>query len=615
MGLPSFTIALDVVDASVAPTDKQLRDARTRVWNVITTRWRKHLDPAQCESLAPFTLDGDTTQLRVTWSPVDGADPRPHLLALTAALESAAIAKKLAPLGLRPRDLRVGLDVLEPSRAPCGVCRAAWADPMHWLALPSSAVEALATLTAPAFRAAPAAVRATVDGLLADADGAVAFAASHALMHLLFKLRATDRVSCAALVAKAWRHPDVRVGRVAYACASLFKPTAPPEVLDAWAPTLARSLDDGDALTALAHLIAAASQTSALADAMPTLVRARAPSGCRALVAHLQLLLGAPGTAWKPAQTRAFEALAAAATEHPNVGFALALLQHFDRLTEPQQRALVACLDASDVGALAAVADDLFARQTTHPALTAASLRLLLHPSDDLRAHGFLQRDWSSVDDARYEAVVDLLLTASARAEGTPAADSVRACVDSMLCDQFDVVRPARARLAAAALARGTPDARIDATAQRLLGWWFHGLHDEKRAVVRAFVEHGHADALVRAFERFARRNTRDDGPTRAALVGQGLSGSMQREGAWAEGNAVARRAAEVAPVEMQANLRYNEACGYAQTGDAEGAARALSAAIALDGKQADSARTDEDFAPVRTHPAVVALLGAAPAP
>ena len=113
-------------------------------------------------------------------------------------------------------------------------------------------------------------------------------------------------------------------------------------LLDAWAATLARSLDDGDALTALAHLVAAASQATTLADAMPTLVRARALTGCRSLAQHLQRLFGAPGAAWKPAQTRAFEAFAAAATEHPNVALATPLLQHFDRLTGPQQHALVA---------------------------------------------------------------------------------------------------------------------------------------------------------------------------------------------------------------------------------------------------------------------------------
>ena len=61
-------------------------------------------------------------------------------------------------------------------------------------------------------------------------------------------------------------------------------------------------------------------------------------------------------------------------------------------------------------------------------------------------------------------------------------------------------------------------------------------------------------------------------------------------------------QAAEVARPSSCGEPRYNEACGRAQTGDAE-AARARSPAIALDGKQADDARADEDFAPVRTHP------------
>ena len=71
------------------------------------------------------------------------------------------------------------------------------------------------------------------------------------------------------------------------------------------AATLARSLDDGDALTALAHLVAAASQATTLADAMPTLVRARASRGCRSLAQHLQRLFGAPGAARPDASSSA----------------------------------------------------------------------------------------------------------------------------------------------------------------------------------------------------------------------------------------------------------------------------------------------------------------------
>ena len=166
MGPTSFSIALDVIDASVAPTDTQLRAARARVWNVVTAGWRKHLYPASSSSLGSFTLDGDTAQLRVHWNPVDEPDPRPHLLALGVAMAAPTLAKKLAPVGLRPRDLRVGLDVLEDADDPCGVCRAAWADPLRWLSLPPAATDALATLTATAFRAAPDVTLATLDALL-----------------------------------------------------------------------------------------------------------------------------------------------------------------------------------------------------------------------------------------------------------------------------------------------------------------------------------------------------------------------------------------------------------------------------------------------------------------
>ncbi|MFO0607012.1 MAG: hypothetical protein U0324_27820 [Polyangiales bacterium] len=608
----SFTVALDPVDAPVAPTDRRLRGAHARVWIVVTARWRKHLPPAQRHALGTFTLDGDAAQLRVTWSPVDGADPRPHLLALTFALEAAAIAKQLAPLGLRPRDLRVGLDALEPAHALCGVCRAAWGDPTRWLALPPAAVDALATVTAPAFRAAPDATRATLDALLADADPAVAFAAAHAFVRLLRQLRARERASLAALVAKAWRHPDPRVARTAWACAPRFKSPVPAAVLDAWAPSIARALDDGDALAALTELVPAASRSTALVDATPTLLRMRSAAGRERLRRHLQALFGDTGARWKPAQSRAFEAFAAGALARPEVEYVAPLLRHLDRLTAAQQTSLVAWLDAADVAALAPVAWDLFGQQPTHPALTPASLRLLLHPSDDLAGHGVTLSRAISRDAAGYEAVVDLLRAASSRAEGTPAAPGLRLCLDQMLCDHLDVARPARAGLAAALLAAGTPDAHIAGTAERLVGHWLQGLRDEKLAVVRAFVDRGHADALVRAFDGHAKTHAtlREGGPARVAHLGQGLSWSMQRAGAWAEGGAVARRAAEVAPVELQANLRYNEACGCAQTGDAEGAARALATAIALDGKQADDARADEDFAPVRTHPAIVALLG-----
>ena len=134
-------------------------------------------------------------------------------------------------------------------------------------------------------------------------------------------------------------------------------------------------------------------------------------------------------------------------------------------------------------------------------------------------------------------------------------------------------------------------------------------MRDEKLRVVRAFVENGHVDLLTRAFRTFARRAARGDGD-HLARVAMGLSWSLQRAGAWAEGGAVAAIAAEVAPAASRPNLLYNVACGFAMTHDAGGAARALAMAVALDPKQADDARADRDFDAVRAHPAMVAVLG-----
>jgi hypothetical protein len=143
--------------------------------------------------------------------------------------------------------------------------------------------------------------------------------------------------------------------------------------------------------------------------------------------------------------------------------------------------------------------------------------------------------------------------------------------------------------------------------------WEPLGTSEERVAFVRDAVAKGHAEALATAFRELARAPT-PDRVGHVGRVGLGLSWAMQRAGAWAEGGVVAEAAARVAPAHARPNLLYNQACGFAMCGDAVGAARVLREAIALDPKQADDARHDADFAPVRAHEALVALLGAATA-
>lgn len=609
----TFDIELDVTSPAAEPSAEHLRGARARIRSAISARWRKSLDPATRATLGELAVDVDAARVTLRWDPpTQGPDPHAHPVALAAAMEAAAIAKALAPLGRRPRNLRTGLEALAHAPSSCGLCAAAANDPLRWLDLPASVTDALRALSPGALRAAPFETRATLAALLGSSDPAVAFAAAHALARLIGSARAAERATLSGLVVTAWAHADPRVVRAALRSARAFRTSAPALVLDAWVAVVARHRDDGDVLTAAAALARAAARAGAFAAALPVWLRSRSERGRRAACACLREVLPAAEDPWTTHHAAAFDALVGAAEEGVASAYVPLLLRHLDRLSARAAAALYAWLDAAD-GELVEVSAALFARQPTHPALNAACVRLLLKPSPDLIAHGFATRDLSALDDDAYGAAVDLLLDAAARAEGTPVGDELRACLDQVLCDHLDAPRAATGRLLAAMIAPGTSAARLDATAARLLGWWTRGLRDEKLRVVRAFVEGGHTDALTRAFRTLTRRSAHDEGAARAARIGLGLSWSMQRAGAWAEGGEVARVAASIAPIETRADLLYNAACGFAMTHDAEGAARALAAAIALDPRQADDARADADFAAVRHHPALVALLDAAP--
>ncbi len=607
----TFTLALDAVDPAVSVAPSQLRRARNRVWRIITARFWKHLSLHERVSLGAFTVDGDATHITARWdAPPSGPARLAHLAELAAAMEEVAVTKVLAPLGLRPRSLRVGLDALDPVATACGLCRAARSEPMRWLALPPESLDALRSLTVSALRAAPDDTIGTLTALLASPDRGTAVAAADALTRLLRPARAAERSALVTLVVAAWRHPDEHVARAALRCAQALGTKAPAGALDAWVDAVRRFRDDDDALAVLAPLARAAVRSNALAAALSAWLRSSHGArrfGC----ARLSEILYAAPAKWSPGHAAAFAALVAAAEEEVSVEYVPLLLRYMDRLTAAATAALLAWLDAADAE-LVEVARDLFAQQPSHPALDAACLRLLRQPSPEAWAHGFAIRNWAALDDARYSAAVDLLLTAAAQADGTPVDEALRLCLDQMLCHNLGCAWSATPRLAAVMLAPGTSDARLDATAEHLLGWWANGLRDEKLRVVEAFVNNGHTAVLSRAFRTFAKRNPRGEGAARVARLGLGLSWSMQRAGAWAEGGEVAGVAAAIAPDASRPNLLYNQACGFAMTCDAEGTARVLGEAIALDPKQADDARADADFAPVRSHPALVALLGPA---
>jgi len=608
----SFTVALEEV-GPIPATAKQRRLASARVWRAITARIARHLPSSEHADLGDFSIQSDAAGVTVAWpARRAGAERRPHVIALAAAMEAPALAKSLAPLGLRPRALPAVHELLEPPPAAgaCGLCRAALAQPTRWGALRPEALAALGTVSPEAMRAAPDDVVAALEGLLAGPDLRVAVAAAGRLGTLLSRSRVADKARLGALVAAAWRHPDATVARASLRCAKSLGGSAAPEVSDAWVDAVTRFRDDEDALRLLGFFSGVAARSDALAAALTVWLRAPTAGARRQACERLGEVLKEPLAWWPPGHEAAFEALKGAAAERLEAEYVPLLLRYVDRLKGPAVASVVAWLDATDFDVFA-IAKDLLRTLCFYPALRPACVRALRHPLPQYRAYAFRQRDWWGDYEGQLSAAIPVLQTAAAETDGTPIGDELRDRLDWVLCRNLAFDRPSNRRLATALLAPGTSDVRLAATAARVLDAWVDRLRDEKLHVVGEFVRHGNADVLLRAYRDLAARPS-DDGGALAARVGLGLSWSMQRSGAWAEGGEVAGVAAAVAPASARPNLLYNQACGCAMTGDAEGTARLLAEAIVLDPKQADDARADADMAGVRGHPAMVALLGPA---
>jgi len=613
----SFNIELEAVGTVTAAPSK-LRRARDRAWKAISARLTKSLILEELTALGTLVLGGDATQVIVQWvARPTGVDPR-HLIELAAAMEAPAIAKAFAPLGLRPRSLRTVYESLEPSSAAgqCGLCNDARSEPMRWESVRPEALDALRSLTTAALRATPDVVAATLKELLAAPEREVAVAATDALARLVQKARSAERVALCPAVAAAWRHPDAHIARSAFRCASSLGAETTKEVIDAWVEAVGRFGEDADTLCALSAFCRVAAPSGAFAAVLPVWLRSKSADARRHACAQLGGLCGAPLQTWSPGCDKAFDVLTNAAAEKIEAEYVPLLLRYFDRYEVAYLRlrdvrpAVVAWLDANDFNVYD-VARDLLAQQPSYPKLDSACARMLRHPSAECRAFAIKQRYWDGYNDGSLSPAVRVLLLAEAESDGTPIGDELRARLEQMMIRNLSFPQPKTGRLLVARLlAPGTSVDRLDAIAERLLGYWIHGLHDEKLRVVTGFVEHGHTGALRRAFRTFVTRHADDEGGALVAEVGMGLSRSMQRAGAWAEGGEVAGVAAEVAPQSLKPDLLYNQACGCAMTSDAEGAARLLAEAVALDPKQADDARADADFAAVRGHPALVALLG-----
>jgi hypothetical protein len=604
-----FAIELDQFGLGI-PTAKRLRAAHARVWRLIGRRFIRTLSRGELDSLGVVDLLCDVTRLAFRW---DESAPAParlyHWIELAAAIEADAIGKVLAPIGLRLRGGRTVYEALEPSTAAaCGLCKAVRADPLRWGGLSPDALAALRTLSVGAARAMPDEVVATLRGLLSAPERDTAITAAGQLARLLPKARAADREKFAAMVPFAWRHPDARVARAALGCAAALGNAATEESLEAWVDAIDRFRDDHLALRELAPLSKVAARSLALAAALPAWLRSSSPNARRVASLQLKDALKAPPEKWTPALKAAFDALSDASMEKLEVEYAPLLLRHFDLLTEGLARSLGQLLATVDLDRFE-VTPDLFAQQRKHPELSAVCVRALLHPITARRSYALAQASWRYLSDEALAGHIALVFDAMAQADARVATELLDH-VDDVLCAYLATDRSANRRLAARLLAPGTSAERVAAIAAKLMPTWSMGQRDERLFVVRTFVAHGWASALVTAFRGFTAAPT-DEGKA-AAHVGLGLSWAMQQAGAWAEGGEVAGLAAGVAPTNVRPNLLYNQACGYAMCGDGEAAARVLAEAVALDPKQADDARADADITPVRGHPAMVALLGAA---
>lgn len=610
MGSVVCRLSLETTGPGVA-APHEVHRAHAKVWKLIARRLTRDLRLDERLAIAAVSLQHKNSALAFVWEGTGSLDRSlRHWIMLAAAIEAPGIARVLAPLGLRWRGGRTVFELLERPSAGvgCGLCRFVRADPIRRGGLAPDALDALRGLSDAAVRASPVAAAEVLQRLLAAPDRDAAVSAAGALARLLSKARAADRATLAGLVPFAWRHPDPLVARAALRCARSLGPAPAPGTLDAWVDAVGRFSQDVGALRELGALCKVAARSSALAAALPAWLRSPL-AGARSLAcARLREVLGPRPERWSEGARAAFDAFVAAAAEGFEPEHAGLLLRHFDRLPPGLGAALAAWLATVDVDPFDA-AEDLFAQQRRRPGLTAACVRALLHPTPGRRSYTRAQTHWRGLPDAALAGHVALVLAAVAQTgDGSVAADLLGHLDEVLLvCLASDL--PSGRGLATALLAPGVGAERVATLAEKLTRAWSSGVRDARTAVVREFVARGSAGALVTAFRALVAEPAADGGRV-YAHVGQGLSWTLQRCGAWAEGGDVAGAAALVAPENARPNLLYNQACGYAMCGEGEAAAGVLAEAVALDPKQADDARADGDFAPVRRHPAMVALLG-----
>ncbi|MDB4932078.1 MAG: hypothetical protein JWM10_4562, partial [Myxococcaceae bacterium] len=115
------------------PTSRRLRAAHAKAWRLIRRRLNQTLSPGERQLLGVVDLLPDATSLVFRWAE---SAPSPawlyHWIELAAAIEADAIAKALAPIGLRLRGGRTVFEALEPStRQGCRLCDAVRADPLR----------------------------------------------------------------------------------------------------------------------------------------------------------------------------------------------------------------------------------------------------------------------------------------------------------------------------------------------------------------------------------------------------------------------------------------------------------------------------------------------------
>jgi hypothetical protein len=427
---------------------------------------------------------------------------------------------------------------------------------------------------------------------------------------------------------KAWRGLAVTDEEVALGRARLIKAIATARSAD-------RGLDDAAVIETVCTLLGAPSRQARVAT----------------LQAIRSLTHGSLRT-WKPLALALVEAaieVAArrgVASEHLPLFFS-ALAEQVD-FPEPMLIDVSALLEAPDAE-LALFASELYRARSRHPSLRRAFVRALAHA--EARTHESARR---SLHGYNAESVVDcisLVTDALAMTDSVATARGLLAQIEHDAARLFEVSAVDNAL--ALMRGEGVPAGRGGvATAVEA---WRNGLarrvaeevlrRGEIRGIAR-LVPHlpegvsidvvATAGLLAKAWVEWANREPelRDlaiglmregHGAVLATALRDALPRSSSREqlakGAqnvtWAllvsAPALVPSLVEEVLPLVHEAgrpNLLYNSACAIGLLGDGEAAAAVLARAIELDPSQAADARTDSDFAPVRSHPAMVALLG-----